>query len=81
MRQFLQYLLMGALLLIGNSVFAESEVTFQAGDFTAATSSDYSLTKEGVTVAVAGSTVTADEMRILVVLMMQQLVLTHMMIR
>ena len=34
------------------------------GDFTPATTSDYSTTKEGVTVAVAASTVTAEQMRI-----------------
>ena len=40
------------------------EVTFVASDFTPVESSDYSTTKNGITVSVVGSTVTADQMRI-----------------
>ena len=41
-----------------------TDVTFTAADFTPVTEADYSTTKEGVTVAVVGSTVTSDQFRI-----------------
>jgi hypothetical protein len=41
-----------------------SEVRILPSDFTPVTSSDYSTTKDSVTVSVVGSTVTADQMRI-----------------
>ena len=40
------------------------EITITPADFTPAENSDYSVTKDGVTVSVVGSTVTADQMRI-----------------
>lgn len=41
-----------------------TDVTFTPADFTPVTEADYSTTKEGVTVAVVGSTVTSDQFRI-----------------
>ena len=55
---------MAALLsFICGSMFADV-VKFAPAEFEAATSADYSLTKNGVTVAVSASTVTADQFRI-----------------
>ena len=48
--------------MVGNVM--ATEITFLPSEFAAATSSDYSLTKDGVTVAVTSSTVTADQFRI-----------------
>ncbi len=53
--------------LIAAVLFAGSmmaQVTITPGDFTETTSADYSTVKEGVTVAVAASTVTSDQIRI-----------------
>lgn len=63
MNKILRFSFIALLAMMFGNVMAD-DITFQAGDFTAVANSDYSLTKEGVTVAVAGSTVTADEMRI-----------------
>lgn len=52
-----------AAMLFAGSMMA-TDVTITASDFAAVTSSDYSTTKSGVTVAVTSSTVTADELRI-----------------
>lgn len=52
-----------AAVLFAGSMMA-NDVTITASDFTAVTESDYSTTKDGVTVAVKASTVTADQMRI-----------------
>lgn len=41
-----------------------TDITITPADFTPAESSDYSVTKDGITVAVVGSTVTEDQMRI-----------------
>ena len=41
-----------------------ADITITPGDFTAVETSDYSVTKDGITVSVVGSTVTADQMRI-----------------
>ena len=40
------------------------EITITPSDFTPVETSDYSVTKDGITVSVAASTVTADQMRI-----------------
>lgn len=42
----------------------EGAITIQPTDFTATTSADYSKTKDGITVAVTASTVTADQIRV-----------------
>lgn len=54
--------LFAAVLFAGSMIAAEVIIT--PSDFTAATESDYSTTKSGVTVAVTASTVNADQMRI-----------------
>jgi len=41
-----------------------TDITITSGDFVPADNSDYSTTKDGITVSVVGSTVTADQMRI-----------------
>ena len=41
-----------------------TDITITPGDFSPAENSDYSVTKDGITVSVVGSTVTADQMRI-----------------
>jgi hypothetical protein len=41
-----------------------TDITITPADFTPADNSDYSVTKDGITVAVVASTVTADQMRI-----------------
>ena len=41
-----------------------TDITITPADFTPAENSDYSVTKDGITVAVVASTVTADQMRI-----------------
>ncbi len=51
------------MLFVGLCVWA-TDITFTAADFTPVTEADYSTTKEGVTVAVVGSTVTSDQLRI-----------------
>ena len=51
------------MLFVGLNVWA-TDITITPADFTPAESQDYSTTKEGITVAVAASTVTADQMRI-----------------
>ena len=52
-----------AAVLFAGSMFA-AEVTILPSDFEETTSADYSITKDGVTVEVTASTVTADQMRI-----------------
>ena len=51
------------MLFVGLCAWA-TDITFTAADFTPVTEADYSTTKEGVTVSVVGSTVTADQLRI-----------------
>ena len=51
-----------AVVLFAGSMMAQ--VTILPTDFTATTEADYSVTKDGVTVAVVASTVTNDQMRI-----------------
>ena len=63
MNKILRYSFMALLAMMVGNVMA-SEITFLPSEFAAATSSDYSLTKDGVTVAVTSSTVTADQFRI-----------------
>ena len=41
-----------------------TDITITPSDFTPVETSDYSVTKDGITVSVVGSTVTADQMRI-----------------
>ena len=50
-------------MFVGMAAWA-TDITITPSDFALATSSDFSTTKDGVTVAVAGSTVTADQIRI-----------------
>ncbi len=52
------------LLLAVASVGWAEDITFSPSEFTATTSADYSLTKDGVTLAVTASTVTTDQFRI-----------------
>ena len=63
MNKILRYFFMALLAMMVGNVMA-TEITFLPSEFAAATSSDYSLTKDGVTVAVTSSTVTADQFRI-----------------
>ena len=63
MNKILRYSFMALLAMMVGNVMA-SEITFLPSEFAAATSSDYSLTKDGVTVAVTSSTVTADQFRL-----------------
>ena len=63
MNKILRYSFMALLAMMVGNVMA-TEITFLPSEFAAATSSDYSLTKDGVTVAVTSSTVTADQFRI-----------------
>ena len=51
------------MLFVGLGAWA-TDITFTAADFTPVTEADYSTTKEGVTVSVVASTVTADQLRI-----------------
>ena len=53
--------LLAAVLFAGSMM---AQVTILPTDFTATTEADYSVTKDGVTVAVVASTVTNDQMRI-----------------
>ena len=52
-----------AMLFVGLSAWA-TDITITASDFTPTEAADYSTTKEGITVFVEASTVTADQMRI-----------------
>lgn len=63
MNKILRYSFMALLAMMAGNVMA-TEITFLPSEFAATTSSDYSLTKDGVTVAVTSSTVTADQFRI-----------------
>ena len=63
MNKILRYSFMALLAMMAGNVMA-TEITFLPSEFAAATSSNYSLTKDGVTVAVTSSTVTADQFRI-----------------
>ncbi|MBQ6188912.1 MAG: Ig-like domain-containing protein [Bacteroidaceae bacterium] len=61
--QIKSWLLMLCMLVGVGNAWAE-DVTFSPSDFTATTSNDYSLTKDAVTVAVTGSTVTSSQIRV-----------------
>ena len=50
-------------MFVGMAAWA-TDITITPSDFAEATSSDFSTTKDGVTIAVEGSTVTADQIRI-----------------
>ena len=63
MKQILRYSLVALLAMIVGNVMA-TDITFVPSDFTAAEKENYSLTKDGVTVAVTASTVTADQIRV-----------------
>ena len=63
MKKQLRLLLAGLFVLLASGVSAK-DITFLPSEFTAATSSDYSLTKDGVTMTVTSSTVTESEFRI-----------------
>jgi DNA/RNA endonuclease YhcR with UshA esterase domain len=63
MKKQLRFLLAGLFVLLASGVSAK-DITFLPSEFTAATSSDYSLTKDGVTMTVTSSTVTDSEFRI-----------------
>ena len=63
MKQILRYSLVALLAMIVGNVMA-TDITFVPSDFTATDNKDYSLTKDGVTVAVTASTVTADQIRV-----------------
>ena len=49
-------------MIVGNVM--ATDITFVPSDFTATDNKDYSLTKDGVTVAVTASTVNADQIRV-----------------
>ena len=51
------------MMFVGMAAWA-TDITITPGDFTPTETSDYSTTKDGITVAVTASTVTADQMRI-----------------
>lgn len=63
MKKTLRFSLLSLLLMVCGMAMAE-KVTILPSDFTAVETSDYSTTKDGVTVAVTKSTVTGDQMRI-----------------
>ena len=63
MNKILRYSFMALLAMMVGNVMAQ-DVTFTPSDFTPVESSDYSATKNGVTVSVTASTVTSDQMRI-----------------
>ena len=63
MKKTLRFSLLSLLLMVCGMAMAE-KVTILPSDFTAVSTSDYSTTKDGVTVAVTSSTVTGDQMRI-----------------
>lgn len=63
MKKSLRVLFAGLFVLIASGVSAK-DITFLPGEFTPAESSDYSLTKDGVTMSVVASTVTDSQFRI-----------------
>ena len=63
MKQILRYSLVALLAMVFGNVMA-TDITFIPSDFTATVTENYSLTKDGVTVAVTASTVTADQIRV-----------------
>ena len=63
MNKILRYSFVALLAMVFGNVMAD-DVTFTPSDFTPVESSDYSATKNGVTVSVVGSTVTAEQMRV-----------------
>ena len=63
MTKQLRYFFTLLLLAVASVGWAE-DISFSPSEFTATTSADYSLTKDGVTMAVLGSTVTSDQFRI-----------------
>ena len=63
MKKQLRLLLAGLFVMLASGVSAK-DITFLPSEFTAATSSDYSLTKDGVTMSVTSSTVNDSQFRI-----------------
>lgn len=63
MKKSLRVLFAGLFVLMASGVSAK-DITFLPGEFTPAESSDYSLTKDGVTMSVVASTVTDSQFRI-----------------
>lgn len=63
MKKQLRLLLAGLFVMLAGGMTAK-DITFLPSEFAAATNSDYSLTKDGVTMTVASSTVTDSEFRI-----------------
>ena len=63
MKKTLRVLFAGLFVLMASGVSAK-DITFLPGEFTPAESSDYSLTKDGVTMSVVASTVTDSQFRI-----------------
>lgn len=63
MKKSLRVLFAGLFVLMASGVSAK-DITFLPGEFTQAESSDYSLTKDGVTMSVVASTVTDSQFRI-----------------
>ena len=57
------FMLVALLASVAGSTWA-AEVTFAPSDFTATTGADFSLTKNGITVAVSASTVTSSQIRV-----------------
>ena len=63
MKKQLCFLLAGLFVMLASGVSAK-DITFLPSEFTAVSNSDYSLTKEGVTMSVTSSTVTDSQFRI-----------------
>ena len=63
MNKILRFSMLSLMLMLVGVMYAK-EVTFLPSEFTAAENSDYSLTKDGVTMTVTASTVTDSQFRI-----------------
>ena len=63
MKKILRFSFVALLAMMFGNVMA-TDITILPSDFTAATTSDFSTTKDGITVAVTASTVTSDQIRI-----------------
>lgn len=63
MKKNLHFLFVAVMAMVGNFAFAD-EITFSPSEFEAVTNGDYSMTKNGVTMAVTASTVTSEQFRI-----------------
>ena len=63
MNKILRYSFVALLAMVFGNVMA-GDVTITPGDFTATTTADFSTTKDGITVSVTASTVTADQIRV-----------------